>query len=530
MLFDAVEMVAVALCCVIASVHCVHAFQKERYRLPAYRQWLRRTQDRYLKENVATGFAASLLSWYLPMLLSLFISVESTRTAVANWVTLAGFAVVAIAFALIHQAEPAKKPLVLTMRARRLFVVLTVLYAGAVLLLNLLSIPPYIAYAGVPFIVLLGGRIMDPVEGRINAGFYEEARRKLAARGDLIKIGITGSYGKTQTKFILREILSRKYEVLATPASFNTAMGLSRVINDSLEPKHQVFIAEMGAQHVGDIKHLVRLVKPKYGMITSIGPQHLDTFGSIANVVETKNELIEGLPEDGAAFFASDCGYTDRLFARCPREKYNAAVEPAGEDCYMRASELSFGPDGTRFVLTCADGGRVRCHTRLLGRFNVQNIALSAALAHRLGMSMEEIGAGIAQLAPFDRKLHLIPGGRTTIDDTLNASLEGAAEAFNVLSEFPGRRIVVTPGLPADLPKAEEMNYALGTQMKGCVDFAILVGDRRTVRPILKGILSTGFPRSAVRVVADSDDAEAALDEVASEGDTVLYECEVEEA
>ena len=173
MLFDAVEMVAVALCCVIASVHCVHAFQKERYRLPAYRQWLRRTQDRYLKENVATGFAASLLSWYLPMLLSLFISVESTRTAVANWVTLVGFAVVAIAFALIHQAEPAKKPLVLTMRARRLFVVLTVLYAGAVLLLNLLSIPPYIAYAGVPFIVLLGGRIMDPVEGRINAGFYE---------------------------------------------------------------------------------------------------------------------------------------------------------------------------------------------------------------------------------------------------------------------------------------------------------------------------------------------------------------------
>ena len=81
-----------------------------------------------------------------------------------------------------------------------------------------------------------------------------------------------------------------------------------------------------------------------------------------------------------------------------------------------------------------------------------------------------------------------------------------------------------------DLPKAEEMNYALGTQMKGCVDFAILVGDRRAVRPILKGILSTGFPRSAVRVVADSDDAEAALDEVASEGDTVLYECECEEA
>ena len=227
MLFDAVEMVAVALCCVIASVHCVHAFQRSAIdcRLTGSGCGARRTG--ISRRTSRRDSRLPLLSWYLPMLLSLFISVESTRTAVANWVTLVGFAVVAIAFALIHQAEPAKKPLVLTMRARRLFVVLTVLYAGAVLLLNLLSIPPYIAYAGVPFIVLLGGRIMDPVEGRINAGFYEEARRKLAARGDLIKIGITGSYGKTQTKFILREILSRKYEVLATPASFNTAMGLS---------------------------------------------------------------------------------------------------------------------------------------------------------------------------------------------------------------------------------------------------------------------------------------------------------------
>ena len=530
MLFDAIEMAVVTLCCVVGSAHCVHAFQRERYRLPAYRQWMRRAQDRYLKENVALGFAASLLSWYLPMLLSLFISVESARTAAANWIVLAGFSATAAAFALARHAEPTKKPFALTLRAQRLFAVLAVLYAGTVLLLNLLSLPPYIAYAGVPFIVLLAGRIMDPVEGRINAGFYEEARRKLAARGDLIKIGITGSYGKTQTKFVLREILSQKYEVLATPASFNTAMGISRVVNDMLEPKHQVFIAEMGAQHVGDIRHLVRLVQPKYGMITSIGPQHLDTFGSIANVVETKNELIEGLPEDGAAFFASDSGYTDRLFARCAREKYNAAVEPASEDCYMRASEVSFGPDGTRFTLTCADGGRVRCRTRLLGRLNVQDIALAAALARRLGLSMEEIAEGVARLAPFDRKLHLIPGGRTTIDDTLNASPEGVAEALNVLGEFPGRRIVVTPGLPADLPKAEELNYAFGTQIKGSADFAILVGDRRAVRPILKGILSTGFPKSAVRAVADSDDAEAMLDEIASDGDTVLYECALDES
>lgn len=529
MLFDGIEMVVIVLGCMAASAHCVHAFQRERYRLPAYRQWMRRGQERYLKENIATGFGAALASWYLPMLLSLFISVERARTSAAGWITLAGYAAAVTGLALKHHAEPSKKPLALTMRARRLFGMLLLLFTGVALLLRLLSIPPYLTYAGVPFIVWIGGWIMDPVEARINAGFYEEARRKLAARKDLIKIGITGSYGKTQTKFILREILSHKYEVLATPASFNTAMGLSRVINDSLEPGHEVFIAEMGAQHVGDIKHLVRLVQPQYGMITSIGLQHLDTFGSIANVVETKNELIEGLPEDGAAFFASDCGYTDRLFARCKREKYNAGVEPASDDCYMRATEVAFGPKGTEFLLACADGGRVRCRTRLLGRFNVQNIALAAALAHRLGMSMDEIGDAIAQLQPFDRKLHLISGSRTAIDDTLNVSPEGTAEALNVLSEFPGRRIVVTPGLPDDTPKAEEVNFAFGTQMKGSADIVVLVGSRRAVRPVLKGILSTGFLKSSIYIVDSADDAEELLDEIASDGDTVLYESERDE-
>jgi len=524
MLFNVIETIAVALSCVAASIHCVHIFQMERYQLPVYNQWLSRNKERFFQKNVLIGVLAAGARWYLPMLLSLFSSVEVTRNAIAGWLTLVGYLAATSVISTRDIRTPMRKPLVLTMRARRLLGTLILMEAGLALLLRLIGLPPYLAYVAVPYMVWLAGRIMHPVEEKINASFYEEARAKLKARSDLIKIGITGSYGKTLTKFILKEILSEKYEVLATPASFNTAMGISRVVNDQLEDRHQVFIAEMGAQHVGDIKHLVKLVRPKYGMITSIGAQHLDSFGSMANIVETKYELIAGLPEDGEAFFAADSGYADRLFGMCQREKFSAAVELSG-DHFMRAKDLTVKADGMRFVLECADGGYVRCKTCLLGRNNVQNITLAAALARRLGLSMEEIGAGIARLQPFERKLQLIHGERISIDDTLNDSPLGAAEALNVLSEFPGRRIIVTPGLPQD----DETNYAFGVQMKDCVDAVILVGEKKNVRPVGRGLLSTGFPKNSVHVVADMHDAADLLAEISSRGDTVLYECEVQE-
>ena len=527
MLFNVIEFAAVALSCVAASIHCVHVFQLERYQLPVYNQWLSRNREKYFQKNVLVGVLASLIRWYLPMLLSLFSSVESTRNAIAGWMTLIGFLGVSTVFTVRDIRTPMKKPLVLTMRARRLFGMLTLLIVLLVLFLSL-WLPPYLAYAAIPYAVWLAGRIMHPVEEKINKGFYEEARKKLAERDDLIKIGITGSYGKTLTKFILKELLSEKYEVLATPASFNTAMGISRVVNDQLEDKHQVFIAEMGAQHVGDIKYLVKLVGPKYGLITSIGAQHLDSFGSMANIVETKYELIAGLPEDGAAFFASDSGYADRLFGMCRIEKYSAAVDLPGEH-HMRAVDLTVDEKGTRFVLECSDGTRVRCRTKLLGRYNVQNIALAASVARRLGLTMDEIVAGIARLQPFEHKLQLIPGERIVIDDTLNNHALGTAEALNVLSEFPGRRIIVTPGFPPAETKGEDANYAFGVQMQGCVDYVILVGEKKKVRPIARGLLSTGFPKNSIHIVADLNDAEDLLDEISGKGDTVLYECEVQE-
>ncbi len=527
MLFNIIETIAVVLSCVAASIHFVHVFQMERYQLPVYNQWLSRSRESYFQKNVLIGIMAAVIKWYLPMLLSLFSSVEATRNAAAGWMTLIGFLAVTTVLTVRDVRTPMRRPLVLTMRARRLFGAIALIHVVLVLLMKLLSFPPYLVYAVIPYAVWLAGRIMHPVEEKINSRFYDEAMKKLEERDDLIKIGITGSCGKTLTKFILKEILSSKYEVLATPASFNTAMGISRVVNDQLEEKHQVFIAEMGAQHVGDIKHLVKLVKPQYGLITSIGDEHKDSFGSMANIVDTKYELVSGLPEDGVAFFASDNGYLDRMYGMCKHEKYSAALDMPG-DRYMRALDVTVDSEGTRFALECADGGKVRCRTRLLGRYNVQNIALAAAVAHRLGLTMDEIAAGIARLQPFERRLQLIPGECTVIDDTYNDHPQGTADALGVMAEFAGRRLIVTPGLPQTEVNGEDVNYVFGKQMLGCVDAVILVGEKKKLRSVVKGLKDAGFPRGAIRIVADMGEAESLLAEVSRPGDVILYECEAQ--
>lgn len=140
------------------------------------------------------------------------------------------------------------------------------------------------------------------VEKLISEMYFRDAQRKLRERPDLIKIGITGSYGKTSVKFILGTLLQEKYQTLVTPASFNTPMGVTRIIREKLRPAHQVFVAEMGARHVGDIREMCRLVHPTLGVLTSVGPQHLDTFKTLERIKQTKYELMEAIPQDGCCF------------------------------------------------------------------------------------------------------------------------------------------------------------------------------------------------------------------------------------
>lgn len=521
MFYTVVRILVITACCTAAGLSAMHMLQSQRYQIPALRRELKRYSSMFTTEILVAAGAAAV-NWYMPILLSMAIQKEQTRENLCNWLMLALFIGVTAFVFLQKQRIPQRKPFGFTRRIARLVSCTFVLNLLAVILLNLMGLSPYIVFAGVDYAVLVAALIMRPIEDRINAGFYKAARQKLAGAKGLIRIGITGSYGKTETKLILKTILSEKYRVLSTPPSFSTAMGVSRVVNDQLNKAHQVFIAEMGAQQKGEIRELTRLVRPQYAVLTCVGEAHVDSFGSVEAIAQTKFELIQGLKEGGKAFFGSDGSYGDRLYGLCKAEKYRASVGNAA-DSYMRAEHLEIGVRGTRFELICADGDHVWVQARLLGSFSVRNIALAAAVAKKMGLTMEEIARGIEKLRPIRHHLQLIPGEINVIDDSENINPGGAMEALRVLSEFPGRRILVTGGLTELEKNADDENFAFGLQIAGCADYVVLIDPEET-RPVMRGLMQAKYPKSSVRMVRDAYDAAALVAEIAQKGDSVLYE------
>ncbi len=510
---------------VLATMLCVrpflHLLQLESYQLPGYWRAVRRVGIKELAPgallalvNVALVFG---LGWGLLRGLDtgnwLMIPVVLAAAAVAVWVHLR------------LKNRPAKKKLVFTPRLTRLmWAVLVVCVLGALIACMLHPVLALIWPVCAPVWVALSAVVVSPLEARVNRGFFRDAQRVLRGRPGLIRIGITGSYGKTSTKFLLATLLSEKYTVLATPASFNTPMGVTRVIREQLKPEHQVFIAEMGARHVGDIREMCELVSPKIGLLTSVGPQHLETFGTIERVAETKYELIQALPNEGAAFFARDGAICDRLFERCalPVKHF------AGEN--LRAEAIEVGPFGSRFALADGQGNRADCQTKLLGAHNIDNLLLCAEVALYLGLSLEQLAAGIAKLQPVEHRLQLLDTGNgvTVIDDAFNSNPSGAKAALDVLRGFPGRRIVITPGMVELGAQQDALNEAFGRQMAESADIAILIGARRS-EPIARGLTQGGFDPAKLHVVSNLEESTALLATLVRAGDTVLYENDLPE-
>jgi UDP-N-acetylmuramoyl-tripeptide--D-alanyl-D-alanine ligase len=299
-------------------------------------------------------------------------------------------------------------------------------------------------------------------------------------------------------------------------------MGVTKVIRTRIEPGHRIFVAEMGARHVGDIREMCRLVHPQIGILTSVGPQHLDTFKTLERVVRTKYELIDALPQDGKAFFADDGDICLELYKKTGIEKHLTGLEQDRDEVW--AEDICYSSEGSSFVL-CHRTDRTLCRTELLGELNIRNILLCASVALSLGMSMAQIARGIGKIQPVEHRLQLIrhPGGLNVIDDAFNSNIRGAKQAFQVLKQFPARRIIVTPGMVELGDKEYEMNREFGASMSGCCDIAVLVGKKRS-EAIADGLKNQGFPEQAIKIVSSLDEATKLLREISGPGDTVLFE------
>ena len=516
-------IVSAAASSLLAGRSLMHYFQLESYQFPGYFRTLRRNLMRALLPGAA-------MTVYLT---ALFLAHRTFDRYAADPVRLA-LALLVLPLALlggwwcrgIFVSRKAKKPFVVTMRVKRTYLVALAVY---ILICAAMSFSPWskkyyccLFPALLPLWTALAGLLAWPIEKLVSEMYFRDAQKKLAARPDLIKIGITGSYGKTSVKFILGTLLSEKYQTLVTPSSFNTPMGVTRVIREQLMPAHQVFVAEMGARHVGDIKELCRLVHPRHGVLTSVGPQHLDTFHTVERIKATKYELMDAVPADGCCFFPDDGAICRELFDRTVKEKRLCSLHPS-DDADVWASDVTVSPAGSRFTLHTATDS-IACETRLLGEHNIQNILLAATVCLHLGLSLKQIAHGIARLTPVEHRLQLIPSqGVTVIDDAFNSNPSGARAALRVIAGFEGRRIIITPGM-VELGEGEErFNREFGQEMASSVDVAILVGERHT-QPIADGLREAGFPEEQIHVVPSLDDAAALLKQIGRPGDVALFE------
>ena len=519
----------VGLSSLLASRSLMHYFQLESYQFPGYFRTVKRNFTRAILPGL-------IMTAYLSLLLLVHRSID--RRFHDGHILCLFVALVTVALAILGgfwcrslmQVKKAKKPFVVTMRVKRTWIISAILFTLICALVGFLLTgeEPRLYFIGLfplllPLWVALGGLCAWPIEKLVSEMYFRDAQKKLAARPDLIKIGITGSYGKTSVKFILGTILQEKFQVLVTPSSFNTPMGVTRIIREKLMPAHQVFVAEMGARHVGDIKELCRLVHPHHGVLTSVGPQHLDTFHTLERIKSTKYELMDTIPDGGCCFFPDDKDICRELFDKTRKEKRLCSIYPGADDADVWATDIRVSPAGSSFILHTMNE-EIECRTRLLGEHNIQNIILAATVGLRLGMTLRQIARGISRIAPVEHRLQLIPSaGVTIIDDAFNSNPKGAQAALKVLREFEGRRIIITPGMVELGAGEEQFNYDFGTMMADCVDVAILVGKKHTA-PIARGLAEAGFPQANCYVVSTLDEASAILRQIGRSGDVALFE------
>lgn len=395
-----------------------------------------------------------------------------------------------------------------------------------VVLIFLTLIVVFISYRNQPDFVYLSAKIIEPLEKSNNDRYYRMAKDKLELRDDLKVIAITGSFGKTSTKFIISTILSEKYNVLDTPESYNTKMGISKIINNELEDTHEVFVAELGARSSGEIRSLAELCKPDIGVITSIGAVHLETFINIDNIIKAKYELVEELPTKGIMVFNHDNEYIKKLEAKTFKEKINYGIENI-EELDVYAEDIKITDKGSSFILKDKEGNSILCHTKLLGKHNVSNLVAGASVAKLMGLSFEEIRSGILKIEPVKHRLNVtkMQNGIILIDDSYNSNPIGAKAALDVMSQFKdGKKFIVTPGMINLGEMQDEANLELGHMISKVCDYVILV-EGESSKLVYKGIIDKNYNENNIYFVSSQKEALKLINKIAKENDVVLFEC-----
>ena len=384
-----------------------------------------------------------------------------------------------------------KKKLVFTARIKRLIAVCVLIFLAFMLLSIISGYIKYVLYvvALAPLVIFIAYLICLPIENAIRHKFMNEAKAIIDANSDLCVIGITGSFGKTSVKYYLDRILKEKYSVCKTPESFNTAMGATLTIKNDLRNIDDIFICEMGARRVGDIKEICDIVSPNGAIITDVGNMHLDTFKTIENVLKTKFELVESAVRNRRSGKFGETPILVNGDNELIRKKVIDSFGVTGQryiKYYGLSKENTFYADnivasdkGTRFRFNSEAFGTEEFETRLLGKYNIMNLVAAISYSLLLKVDMATIKNAVKSIEAVPHRLQILPYGLNDIiiDDAYNSNPLGARNAVDVLSSFDGYvKVIIAPGMVELNDKQDEENEKFAEYAGDKVDYAIVVG------------------------------------------------------
>ena len=425
-----------------------------------------------------------------------------------------------------------RKPLVYTHRVKRYLCICYVCY-GLIVFYMLQIFQLYLMILLFPFFYLLPwllliplGIALLPLEKQIQSMYMKEAKQLLQQHQNLHIIGITGSYGKTSVKHILYQLIAQQYYTLMTPHSYNNKMGITLTIRKQLQSLHEVFLCEMGADHVHEISALMGFVKPSWSIVTAIGPQHLSTFQTMEHIVHEKMQAIECLPKDGIGFLNIDNAWIREYPIQNTCRIVTYGTHAAAD---YRIKDIVYSKQGASFKIH-VKGVDYAFHTKLLGKHNVVNIAAGIAVAHCLGIELSVLQELTKHLPYVEHRLQLRPtSSYTMLDDAYNSNVEGATYALEVLAKMEGKHIVVTPGF-LDLGDMEENAHVrLGKQLAQVADEVILVGQHQS-KHIVKGLQQAQYDSRHVYVCENIQEAFELLKQLATKDSVVLFENDLPDA
>jgi UDP-N-acetylmuramoyl-tripeptide--D-alanyl-D-alanine ligase len=489
----------------------------------AYVRWLRVAQREHYLPGCASRFA---YRWWGASPINILIVLAGAAGAVASiWYPLAGFAAVIAAavgpLGLTLRGRTSK--LVWTDRLRRLAAASLVLAALPIAGLAIVGVHAAFSAAalcamGAPFLVDLALLLMKWPEARLLQPYVQRARERLATVNPRV-VAITGSYGKTTTKGYVAHLAAGSMSVVASTASFNNTPGLATAINNYLTTGTKVFVAEMGTYGPGEIAAMCAWTTPEIGVITAIGPVHLERMGSLERIAEAKSEILEkarvailNVDYPWLAELAQKAQDKGKVVWRCSAQSVDADVSVMLEqgNLHVRTSQLR----GEMDVLV-ATGPEVE----------PGNVACAVAAALSLGVPSEVVASRLAALPgpPNRRNARQSPKGVSIIDDTYNANPAGANAAVALLEKKAakdGQKVVVTPGMVelGPIQASENAKFAAGA---AAVATRLVVVGRTNARALVEGAGTAGLPTQEARNLAEAVDWVTAN---LGPGDAVLYE------